>query len=54
MTVVWADPKTEKQLQMLREITTRLMVESNPKRLEALIEQLTNIVHAQLLSFPPN
>ena len=54
MTVVWGDPRTEQQLQALREITTRLLVETNPKQLEGLIERLTEIIHAQLLTSPPN
>jgi len=54
MSVVWADPTTEQRAQALREITTRLLVETNPKQLDALIKQLTNIIHAQLLTCPPN
>ena len=54
MTVVWADPKTAQQLQALREITTRLLVETNPKKLDALIEQLTHLIHVQRLTRPPN
>ena len=54
MSIVWADPRTEEELRILREITTRLLVESNPKKLDALIDQLTQIVHAQLLMRAPN
>jgi hypothetical protein len=54
MSIVWGDPRTEQQLQALREISTRLLAETNPKRLDALIEQLTQIIQAQLLSCPPN
>ena len=54
MSIVWADPGTEQRAQALREITTRLLGESNPKQLDALIQQLTDIIHAQLLTCPPN
>jgi hypothetical protein len=54
MSIVWGDPKTEQQAQALRELTTRLLVESNPRRLDMLIEELTQILHAHLLTFPPN
>jgi hypothetical protein len=54
MSIVWGDPKTEQQAQALRELTTRLLVESNPQRLDMLIEELTQILHAHLLTFPPN
>lgn len=54
MTVVWADPRSAQQLETLREITTRLLVETNPKKLDALIDQLTRLIHAQRLTRPPN
>jgi hypothetical protein len=54
MSIVWGDPKTEQQAQALRELTTRLLVESNQQRLDMLIEELTQILHAHLLTFPPN
>jgi len=54
MTVVWPDPRLEVQLEMLREITARLLVETDPDELHKLIEQLTIIVEAQLRTLPPN
>jgi hypothetical protein len=54
MTVVWPDPRLEMQLEMLREITARLLVETDPDELHKLIEQLTIIVEAQLRTGPPN
>jgi hypothetical protein len=54
MSIVWGDPKTEQQSQALREITTRLLVETNPHKLDALVDELTHIIQAQLLTFPPN
>jgi hypothetical protein len=54
MAVVWPDPRLEMQLRMLREITARLLVESDPQELQRLIEQLTSIVEAQLRARPPN
>jgi hypothetical protein len=38
----------------LREITGRLLVETDPHNLNDLIEQLTSIVEAQLRTRPPN
>jgi len=54
MSIVWADPRTEQQSRTLREITTRLLVETNPEKLDALVEQLTKIFHAQLLMRAPD
>jgi hypothetical protein len=54
MPAVWPDPRLEMQLRMLREITARLLVESDPQELQRLIEQLTSIVEAQLRTRPPN
>jgi len=54
MTVVWADPRTAQQLLTIQEVTTRLLVESNPEQLDVLIEQLTQLIHAQRLARPPN
>jgi hypothetical protein len=54
MALVWPDPRLEMQLRMLREITARLLVESDPQELQRLIEQLTSIVEAQLRARPPN
>jgi hypothetical protein len=51
MALVWPDPRLEMQLRMLREITARLLVETDPQK---LIEQLTDIVQVQLLTRPPN
>ena len=54
MTAVWPDPRLEMQSRMLREITARLLVETDPQKLQKLIEQLTDIVQVQLLTRPPN
>jgi hypothetical protein len=54
MALVWPDPRLEMQLRMLREITARLLVETDPNKLHKLIEQLTSIVEAQLRARPPN
>jgi len=54
MAVVWPDPRLEMQLRMIREITARLLVESDPQELQRLIEQLTSIVEAQLRVRQPN
>ena len=42
------------QSRMLREITARLLVETDSQKLQKLIEQLTDIVQVQLLTRPPN
>jgi hypothetical protein len=39
--IVWPDPRTEQQSQAVRE---RLLVETDPKKLNALVEQMTRIV----------
>jgi hypothetical protein len=54
MTAVWPDPRLEMQSRMLREITARLLVETDSNKLHKLIEQLTSIVEAQLRTHPPN
>ena len=54
MTAVWPDPRSEVQLLALREITARLLVETDPQELHKLIELLKVIVEAQLPSLPPN
>ena len=54
MSVLWPDPRLEMQSRMLREITARLLVETDPNELHKLIEQLTSIVEAQLRTRPPN
>jgi hypothetical protein len=54
MAAVWPDPRLEMQSRMLREITARLLVETDPQELQRLIEQLTSIVEAQLRTRPPN
>ena len=54
MTAVWPDPRSEVQLLALREITARLLVETDPNKLHKLIEQLTSIVEAQLRTRPLN
>jgi len=54
MTAVWPDPRSEMQSLTLREITARLLVETDPNRLNKLIEQLTSIVEVQLRTRPPN
>ncbi len=45
---VWPDPRTEQQSQAVRELTTRLLVETDPKKLNALVEQMTRIVEEQI------
>jgi hypothetical protein len=45
---VWKNPKAELRTQTLSDITARLSVETDPKELDNLIEQLTRIVEAQL------
>jgi hypothetical protein len=54
MTNLWPDLKEEMQSLTLREITARLLVETDPQELQRLIEQLTSIVEAQLRTRPPN
>ena len=54
MSIVWTDPRTEQQMQTLREVTTRLLVETNPKKVDALLEQLTELVRIQLRTRPPD
>jgi hypothetical protein len=41
---VWRDPKTEQQSQAMRELSTRLLVETDPKKLDALIQKMTRII----------
>jgi hypothetical protein len=48
MTNRWPDSKAEIQSLTIREITARLLVETDPNKLHKLIEQLTSIVEAQL------
>jgi len=45
---VWPDPRTEQQSQAVRELTARLLVETDPKKLNALVEQMTRIVEEQI------
>jgi hypothetical protein len=45
---VWPDPRTEQLSQMVHELTTRLLVETDPKKLNELIEQMTQIVERQI------
>jgi hypothetical protein len=45
---VWPDPRAEHLSQVLRELTTRLLVETDSKKLTALVEQMTRIVGGQL------
>jgi hypothetical protein len=45
---VWPDPRTEQQSQALREMTMRLLVETDPKELNALIEEMTQIVERHI------
>lgn len=37
---VWSDPITELRSKALHELTTRLLVETDPKKLDALIGQM--------------
>jgi hypothetical protein len=45
---VWPDPRSELQSQTLREITARLLCETDPEKLRALVAQLTHIVEAHI------
>jgi hypothetical protein len=45
---VWPDPRTEQRSQAVRELTTRLLVETDPKKLNTLVEQMTRIVEDQI------
>jgi len=54
MTAVWPDPRSEMLSLTLREITARLLVETDPNKLHELVEQLTTIVEAQLRTCPRN
>jgi hypothetical protein len=51
---VWPDPRSEMQSLVLREITARLLIESDSQRLHTLIEELADILEAQLRRCPPN
>ncbi len=46
--IVWSDPITEHWSQALHELTTRLLVETDPKKLDALIERMTRIVESKI------
>ena len=54
MITVWPDPRSEMQSLTLREISARLLIETDPHKLNVLVVQLTNIVEAQLRTRPPN
>jgi|GraSoiStandDraft_8_1057269.scaffolds.fasta_scaffold2042562_1 hypothetical protein len=54
MSIVWGDPRSEQHSQALREVAERLLAESNPEEVEALVEQLTQLMKTQVLTFPPN
>jgi hypothetical protein len=51
---VWPDPRTEMRSLVLREITARLLIETDSQRLHTLIQELTDILEAQLRACPPN
>jgi len=54
MANLWPDSKSEKESQKLRDLATRVLVETDPKKLDKLIVQMTRIVEAQLRTRPPN
>jgi hypothetical protein len=54
MAVVWADPRTAQQMLTLHEVTTRLLIETDPETLDALIEQLMQLIRAERLTRLPN
>jgi len=54
MTNLWPDTKAEIESLTLREISARLLVETDPYKLNVLVEQLTNIVEAQIRTQPTN
>jgi hypothetical protein len=45
---VWSDPITELRSKALHELTTRLLVETDPKKLDALVEKMTRIVEGNI------
>ena len=45
---VWPDPRTQQQSQTLHELSTRLLVETDPKKLDALIQKMTRIVEGNI------
>ena len=45
---VWPDPMTEQQSKILRELTTRVLVETDAKKLEDLIQQMTRIIERHI------
>ena len=54
MTNLWPDPKAEIESLTLRELTARLLVETDQEELRRLIAQLTHIVEAQLRRRQPD
>jgi len=46
--IVWSDPVTEQQSQALRELATRLLAETDPKKLDALIQQVARIIEGKI------
>jgi hypothetical protein len=50
MTLVWTDPKTEQRSLMIRDLATRLLVEADPNKLDALIKQLTLMVRNEIVN----
>ena len=54
MTMIWADPKSERQMQILSELSARVLAESDPQTLSDLIEQLSEITLAYRWMRPPN
>ena len=46
--MIWADPKSERQTQILHELSARVLVETDPQTLNDLTEQLILIAVAQL------
>ena len=46
--IVWSDPMTELRSNALYELTTRLLAETDPKKLDALIQQRARIVEGKI------
>jgi hypothetical protein len=54
MTAMWPDPKSEIQSIAIRKITARILLETDPEKLQELVEHLRVIVEAHLRPRPAN
>jgi hypothetical protein len=54
MTILWPDPMSQQELEKLRDLATRVLIESDPNELDELIAQMTQIVDLQLRTRPPD